>query len=76
MLEGEVWYDLTAITRMSISDQAGVWKFRCVCGNEHVARAKDVRSGNTKSCGHRRSWREAAQKGARMSRADQLLRRF
>jgi len=28
-----------------------VWKCICECGKEHYATAKDLRSGNTKSCG-------------------------
>lgn len=27
------------------------WKFKCDCGNEHIAASKLVRSGNTQSCG-------------------------
>jgi len=27
------------------------WQFRCDCGNEHIARTADVRSGKIKSCG-------------------------
>lgn len=29
-----------------------VWRCRCSCGKEFFATAKDLRSGNTRSCGH------------------------
>ena len=32
-------------------DRKAVWLCKCDCGNSHLARTKDLRSGNTKSCG-------------------------
>lgn len=45
---------LTAIEHAGHEDFGArkiVWRFRCDCGNEVVARAESIRSGNTKSCG-------------------------
>lgn len=33
------------------TDNKAVWLCQCDCGNTHYARAKDMRNGNTKSCG-------------------------
>ena len=33
------------------SDKKAVWLCQCDCGNTCLARARDMRSGNTKSCG-------------------------
>lgn len=33
------------------SSKKAVWKCLCDCGNYHYVTAKDLRSGNTKSCG-------------------------
>jgi hypothetical protein len=42
---------LTAIAPVGRSSQGWFWRLRCECGREHVARAKDLRAGNTASCG-------------------------
>lgn len=43
---------LTALGYSHSSEgQGSVWRFRCDCGNETLARLKDVRHGNTASCG-------------------------
>lgn len=42
---------LTAVKLDRISGQGAHWLFKCDCGTEKVARLKDVRYGNTASCG-------------------------
>ncbi len=47
---------LTAVSKLPAKDGKRVrWLCQCTCGNTKVARANDLRSGNTKSCGCRRS---------------------
>lgn len=52
---GQRFNRLTAVELVG-REQSGqrwkpLWRFRCTCGNEIVARAESVKSGNTKSCG-------------------------
>lgn len=51
-LTGKKFGRLSAINRAG-SDSTGVamWRFRCDCGNEIVARSNLVRRGHTQSCG-------------------------
>ncbi len=57
---GEKFARLTAVEPAGYeshrsSRRKALWRFRCDCGNEIVARVESVRSGNTKSCGcHKR----------------------
>lgn len=49
---GERYGKLVALTRCSeMTDQGAVWVFACDCGRVSSARLKDVRYGNTLSCG-------------------------
>lgn len=51
-MTGKKYGRLTAIKRVeSALDIRPVWLFRCECGNTHIARGNDVRSGRIKSCG-------------------------
>lgn len=42
-------------TGLSATGQGAIWKFKCDCGTEKDVRLKDVRYGNTLSCGCLRS---------------------
>jgi hypothetical protein len=54
-ITGERYNHLVAIEPMHASVNGGwYWRFRCDCGKETVARAKDVRLGTTTSCGCQR----------------------
>ena len=50
---GERYGMLVAISRIAgpTAGQGHKWLFRCDCGNEKTIRLKDVRYGNTASCG-------------------------
>lgn len=48
---------LTAVKRDRIDVQGAHWLFRCDCGAEKVMRLKDVRYGNTASCGCMKPYR-------------------
>ena len=49
---GQKWNRLTAVSRSGdITKKGNIWIFRCDCGVEKEIVAKEVRSGNTKSCG-------------------------
>lgn len=51
-LTGEHFGRLTAIESISSIPERGVaWRCLCDCGNETIVYAKELRSGNTKSCG-------------------------
>lgn len=51
-MTGKKYGRLTAIKRIESSlDVRPVWLFQCECGNTHIARGADVRSGKIKSCG-------------------------
>lgn len=55
---GQKYGRLTAIAFLKLNNEKRpVWKWLCACGKEHIAAAKEVRSGNTKSCG---CWRKAS----------------
>ena len=45
---GQTFFELTAIERV----KAGIWRFRCSCGKEIVAKTADVKAGRIQSCGH------------------------
>ena len=45
---GQTFYELTALERVS----GGIWRFRCSCGKEIVAKSATVKSGKIQSCGH------------------------
>lgn len=52
-ITGQQFGELTAIEPTDQRKSVGVvWRCRCSCGAEVYATAKDLRSGNTKSCGH------------------------
>lgn len=42
---------LTPIENIGSKNKLRIWNCRCDCGNSTVVTAKDLRSGNTKSCG-------------------------
>jgi hypothetical protein len=42
---------LTAMRRVDVGAQGAIWEFKCDCGNTANIRLKDVRHGNTASCG-------------------------
>jgi hypothetical protein len=45
-------YGLLVAKKVAFANQQGAhWIFACDCGNKRVARLKDVRSGNTATCG-------------------------
>jgi hypothetical protein len=48
---GEKYGMLTARARAFLNEQGAHWTFDCDCGLSRVARLKDVRYGNTASCG-------------------------
>lgn len=47
-ITGQTFYELTALEYLG--DR--MWKFRCSCGKECIARKNDVTTGRKKSCGH------------------------
>lgn len=57
-LTGQRFGRLTVVGRAD--DQKGAWKCRCDCGNETMARANSLLSGNTRSCGCLQSERRRA----------------
>lgn len=50
-ITGHLFGRLTATRFCRVEKEKAVWSFLCACGTEVEARANDVRSGNTKSCG-------------------------
>lgn len=57
-MTGQTWYDLTVIDRAGSDDLgAAQWRCRCVCGFVGVYRGAALRTGETKSCGCRRTTR-------------------
>lgn len=50
-VEGQKYGMLTARSRAFVNQQGTHWLFDCDCGASRVARLKDVRYGNTASCG-------------------------
>jgi ABC-type ATPase with predicted acetyltransferase domain len=51
-ITGERYGRLVALEySYSTKDGKAVWKCQCDCGSIYYAKAKDMRSGNTKSCG-------------------------
>lgn len=50
-ITGHVYGLLTAMHVVKGSSQGRIWKFKCACGIEKEIRLKDVRYGNTGSCG-------------------------
>lgn len=51
-ITNEKYGKLTAIKYSHTNKgKKAVWECKCDCGNVHYATAKDLRSGNTKSCG-------------------------
>mgnify|MGYP007005325080 CR=1 FL=1 len=52
-IRGKVFGELTAIEPTGLRRGGRiVWRCRCTCGAEVFVPAKELRSGNTKSCGH------------------------
>ena len=52
MKSGNTYGRLKATERVGTDEQRHpLWRFVCECGNELVARAANVRNGNTTSCG-------------------------
>lgn len=50
-LTGQRFFHLVALSPEESRGTGGVWRCRCDCGTETVARAKDLRLGTTMSCG-------------------------
>lgn len=51
-LTGQVFGKLTALRREgSDKRKQALWVCQCICGRHHKVAAKELRSGNTKSCG-------------------------
>ena len=50
-ITGKTFGRLTAIEEVPSDNGRSRWLFRCTCGNMVIASGKDVRNGNTKSCG-------------------------
>jgi hypothetical protein len=52
-ITGQRYGILTAISLVDrpMNGQGAEWLCRCDCGKDHIARAKDLRYGNTASCG-------------------------
>ena len=50
-ITGERFGALEARDLLTVARQGAVWQCRCDCGRMHKARLKDLRSGNTRSCG-------------------------
>lgn len=50
-IEGEKFGKLTVVSFSGIVKRIGIWKCKCDCGNIKDVRYRDLRSGNTKSCG-------------------------
>ena|ERR1019366_494801 len=50
---GKVFGDLTVLRKDAIRRNGRTtWVCQCACGKEHTVEGYDLRSGNTKSCGH------------------------
>ncbi len=50
-LAGQRFGKLTVIKRAENKGREVCWECKCDCGNIHIARANDLKKGNTKSCG-------------------------
>lgn len=50
-IAGQTFNRLTAIECTGSKDNRAMWLFRCSCGNHVVLPGKEVRTGNTQSCG-------------------------
>lgn len=48
---GEKFDKLTVVSQAESGKQGTRWLCRCACGGTTIARAKDLRFGNTRSCG-------------------------
>ena len=60
-IKGQTFHYLTAIKPVGSSKSGVVWECRCKCGKTTKTTAKNLRSGNTKSCGCLNSERVALQ---------------
>lgn len=56
--QGKRYGKLTVIDFDKIKDNIAYWTCKCDCGNYTVVSGKDLRSGNTRSCGCVKSFRE------------------
>ena len=50
-LRGQQFRSLTAVRYVSTTAGVAMWLCRCACGKEIIASARNLRSGNTGSCG-------------------------
>lgn len=50
-ITGEKFNYLTVIEYIGIINNRSLWRCKCDCGNEKIARSDHLKSGNTKSCG-------------------------
>lgn len=67
-IRGQQFGELTAIEPTDRRRGSNViWRCRCSCGKEVFATAKDLRSGNTKSCGHVRRSNITGQRFGRLT---------
>jgi hypothetical protein len=53
-LTGHQFTDLTVLTFAGLGRQGAMWNCACVCGKTKTVDARDLKTGNTKSCGCRR----------------------
>ncbi len=51
IIPGVVFNRLTVLERLPNRGKIVVWKCQCMCGNETVVGAQQLRTGKTKSCG-------------------------
>lgn len=52
VVSNQTYGRLTTIECVGTSrDRHKIWRCRCICGNEKLVSSRDLKSGNTKSCG-------------------------
>lgn len=64
-ITGQKYNKLTVLSFHDIVNKKARWLCRCECGNEKILYAKDVKNGNTKSCGcllHQKKYDEETRK--------------
>jgi hypothetical protein len=50
-IEGQKFGNLTVINFVGVIKRIGIWKCKCDCGNIKDIRYRDLKSGNSKTCG-------------------------
>lgn len=64
---GQKFNRLIVIRRCGTRRKLAAWECRCDCGKKHVAVGRDLRTGNTKSCGCLQQERRLAQRKTRVA---------